>query len=72
MRTGKLLKFQRPGGDVQAYLYREGALTKAALYVLTAERRKENDPIHTITGASVIGVEAEVRRWVESHFPKKR
>jgi len=72
MRTGKLLKFQRPGGEIQAYLYREGALTKATLYLLTAERRRENDPVHTITGASDLGVEAEVRKWVEAHFPKNR
>ena len=72
MRTGKLLKFQRPGGDIQAYLYREGSVAKAAVYVRSAQPTLGTDPVHTITGASEIGVEAEVRKWVESHFPKDR
>jgi hypothetical protein len=72
MRTGKLLKFQRPGGDIQAYLYREGSVAKAAVYVRSAQPTLGADPVHTISGASELGVEAEVRKWVESHFPKER
>ena len=32
MKTGRLLKFPRPGGDVHAYLYQDGPLVRASLY----------------------------------------
>jgi hypothetical protein len=69
MKTGRLLKFHRPGGDVHAYLYREGGQFRAAVYVMSAES-SGRDPVHRIAGASETRVEAAVRTWVESHFPR--
>jgi hypothetical protein len=66
MKTGRLLKFQRPAGEVQAYLYREGGLVKASIYAPTAE----GQPVHSVSGASEAAVEGEVRAWVDAHFPK--
>ena len=70
MKTGKLLKFQRPAGEVQAYVYREGELVKASVYVLPAQGLPAREPALTASGASEAGVEAEVRAWVDAHFPK--
>jgi hypothetical protein len=70
MKTGKLLKFQRPAGEVQAYVYREGALVKASVYVLSAQGLPARQPAHTASGSSEAGVEAEVRAWVDANFPK--
>ena len=47
MKTGKLMKFPREGGDVQAYLYRDANLFRASLYV-TAQGARTREPIHTI------------------------
>ena len=69
MKTGRLLKFHRPGGDVHAYLYREEGQFRAALYLMTAEASGRG-PVHRITGASETRVEEAVRTWVESHFPR--
>ncbi len=68
MKTGKLLKFHRPGGDVHAYVYREGRGHRAALYV--PARQPGAEPVHVISGAGEEEVEAAVRAWVDRHFPK--
>ena len=34
MKTGRLLKFHRPGGDVHAYLYQEAGAVYASVYLL--------------------------------------
>jgi hypothetical protein len=68
MKTGRLLKFPRPGGDVHAYLYQDGPLVRASLYRLA--HGPERAPVHEIAGQSDEEVEAVVRAWVERHFPK--
>lgn len=70
MKTGRLLKFQRPGGDVHAYFYLQGEQVRAALYLMRPGRDRE--PVQEITGPSDEGVEAEVRAWVETHYPRPR
>lgn len=70
MKTGRLLKFHRPGGDVQAYLYREAGLFRASVFVLGPTGRGDV-PLETLTGATEAGVERDLRAWVETHFPAK-
>jgi hypothetical protein len=68
VKTGRLLKFHRPGGDVQAYLYQEGGVFRASVFVLGPSGRKD-EPLQILTGPSESAVESELRAWVESHFP---
>jgi hypothetical protein len=68
MKTGRLLKFHRPDGDVHAYLYLEGDGARAVLYRLGPENQR--GPVHEIRGASPDEVETAVRTWVETHFPR--
>jgi hypothetical protein len=68
MKTGRLLKFHRPGGDVHAYLYQEGDAARAVLYLLAPGRPR--GPLHEIRGASADEVEAAVRAWIEAHYPR--
>ncbi len=69
MKTGRLLKLPRPGGEVHVYLYQDGPEMKAAVYALGGEARSQ-DPIHVVSGATEAVVEAEARSWVDAHFPK--
>jgi hypothetical protein len=69
MKSGRLLKFHRPGGDVHVYLYHEGGEVRAALYVMGAGG-DEGSPVHTVAGPSEERVEADARAWVEARFPK--
>jgi hypothetical protein len=71
MKTGKLLKFQRLGVDIQAYFYREDDQVRACLYVLAGDA-PDQEPAHVIAGATEDRVEAEVRAWIESHYPRAR
>jgi hypothetical protein len=66
MKTGRLLKFHRPGGDVQAYLYQEGELVRATVYLVAHDEA----PVHEVSGASGNEVEAAVRAWIDTRFPK--
>ena len=68
MKTGRLLKFQRPGGDVQAYLYQEAGVFRASVFVIGPSGRKD-EPLQILTGPSESAVEHELRAWVEAHFP---
>ena len=68
MKTGRLLKFQRPGGEVHAYFYSEGEQVRATLYLM--EPGRDRAPVQEIAGASDEGVEAEVRAWLEAHYPR--
>ena len=68
MKTGRLLKFHRPGGDVQAYLYQEAGVFRATVFVLGPSGRKD-EPLQILTGPSESAVERELRAWVEAHFP---
>jgi hypothetical protein len=69
VKTGRLLKFHRPGGDVQAYLYREGGLFRASVFVVGPKGQRDN-PLQTLTGETEAGVERDLRAWVEKNFPR--
>ena len=69
MKTGRLLKFHRPGADVHAYLYQEVDEMRAVIFLMSSADTR--DPVHRITGATGDEVEAEVRAWVESHYPRE-
>jgi len=69
VKTGRLLKFQRPGGDVQAYLYQEEGVFRASVFVLGPSGRKD-EPVHILSGPSESAVERDLRAWVEVHFPR--
>jgi hypothetical protein len=71
MKTGRLLKFRRPGGEVHAYLYKEEGQYRAALYLLSGER-EDGSPLQTLSGPVESGVEQDVRAWVDAHFPTGR
>ncbi len=66
MKTGRLLKFHRPGADVQAYLYQEGDLVRAAVYLLAHDEA----PVYEACAANEDAVEAAVRSWIDSRFPR--
>ena len=74
MKTGRLLKFRRPGGDIHAYLYLEADAVRAALYLFTPGPAHAADraPVHEIRGTSPEAVEAEVRAWIDAHYPRAR
>jgi hypothetical protein len=69
MKTGRLLKLPRPGGELHVYLYQDGPEMKAAVYALGGEARSQ-EPIHLVSGATEAGVETQARAWVDAHFPK--
>ncbi len=68
MKTGRLLKFHRPGGDVHAYLYQEANGVRASVYRLAPGQ--ERSPVHEIRGATTEEVESAVRAWIEARFPR--
>jgi hypothetical protein len=68
MKTGRLLKFHRPGGDVHAYLYLEGETARAVIYLLAPGQ--DRGPVHEIRGASADEVEDEVRAWIDTRYPR--
>jgi hypothetical protein len=68
VKTGRLLKFHRPGGDVQAYLYQESGVFRASVYVL-GDHSRGGQPVETLSGPSEAAVERELRAWVAAHFP---
>ncbi len=69
MKTGKLLKFHRPGGEIQAYVYDDGGVARANLYLL-APGNRPGAPVHRFSAPSVAQVEEELRAWVDAHFPR--
>ena len=69
MKTGKLLKFHRPGGDIQAYVYDDEGVARANLYLLSPGRRP-GEPLHRVSAGSVAEVEEELRAWVDRHYPR--
>jgi hypothetical protein len=69
MKTGRLLKFPRPRGDVHAYIYRDGASFSAAVYLLSPGRGG-TEPVHSVSGPTEAAVEASVREWVDTHYPR--
>jgi hypothetical protein len=70
MKTGRLLKFHRPGGDLHAYLYREAEAVRAVLYLFSPGRDDDRGPVHEIRGSSSEAVEAELRAWIDAHYPR--
>jgi hypothetical protein len=70
MKTGRLLKFHRPGADVQAYVYRDGNAYHAAVYVAVAGKGLAPREAESFSGVTEAGVESDVRAWVERNYPK--
>jgi hypothetical protein len=68
VKTGRLLKFQRPGGDVQAYLYQEDGIFRASVFVLSPSP-SGGDAQATLTGKTEADVESALRAWIEEHYP---
>jgi hypothetical protein len=68
MKTGRLLKFHRPGGDVHAYLYVEGEAASAVVYLLAPGH--DRGPVHEVHGSSADEVESEVRAWIDARYPR--
>ena len=71
MKTGKLMKFSRAAGDIQAYLYRDADLFRASLYLLAGGVRSHG-PVHTLVDANEDALLAGVRAWVQEHYPRPR
>jgi hypothetical protein len=69
MKTGKLMKFPRQAGDVQAYMYQEAGLYRASLYVLSGGVRSR-EPVQTFEDTDEATVLAEVRAWIAAHYPR--
>jgi hypothetical protein len=69
VKTGRLLKFQRPGGDVHAYVYREGGEFRASIFILAPGRARQ-EPLTTLSGPSEPELEEQLRAWVEDRYPK--
>jgi YD repeat-containing protein len=68
VKTGKLIKFHRPDGDVHAYMYREEGHVRASVFVLSG-RSAAREPLARLTGATEEDVERELRAWVDKKFP---
>jgi len=71
MKTGKLMKFKHPTGDVQAYLYRDADQFRASLYLLSRGVRS-HEPVHTLADDNEDALVADVRAWVQEHYPRPR
>ena len=73
MKTGRLLKFHRPGGDLHAYLYLDADAVRAVLYLFAPGPEHANrTPVHEVRGATSEAVETEVRAWIDAHYPRAR
>jgi hypothetical protein len=68
VKTGRLLKFHRPGGEVQAYLYEEAGGYRASVYLMSAGSGRA--PLHVLSASDPESLEASLREWVEARFPK--
>lgn len=55
---------------MHVYLYREGALYRASIYRMSAERGHETEPLQRFAAESEAEVEASARAFVEARFPK--
>lgn len=69
MKTGRLLKFQRAGAEIHAYLYQDEGVFKAAVYVRPGGAERE--PSHVVSGSDPAQVERELRAWIEARFPRQ-
>ena len=70
MKTGRLMKFHRPGGEIHAYLYREGAGFRASVYRMSADRGVPGEPLHRREAPREDELEVAVRAYVDATFPK--
>lgn len=70
MKTGRLLKFHRPKGEVHAYLYRDGQVFRASVYLMSPEKGAPSQPLERIEAASEADLERAVRAYVDERFPK--
>jgi hypothetical protein len=71
MKTGRLIKFQRPGGDVHVYVYREANEFRASIFMLAPGQARQ-EPLETLSGPSETELEARLRAWVDERYPKAR
>ncbi len=55
---------------MHVYLYREGALYRASIYLMSADRGHETEPLQRFAAESEAEVEASARAFVEARFPK--
>ena len=72
MKTGRLLKFRGPEGEVQAYLYREAQRHYATIYLSSPDPESDEASSFTLSGADELEVEQAVRRWVAERRPQAR
>ena len=70
MKTGRLVKFHRPGGEVHAYFYLDEGMAKAALYVRVPEGPEGHVADVELRAPTGEALDAEVRAWVDAHFPR--
>ena len=68
MKTGRLLKFRRPGARLQAYLYREQGSWRAAVYDLMSAAET---PVHTVQADAEAEAERLVREYIDSLYPAR-
>lgn len=72
MKTGRLLKFQREGAELHAYLFREdGGAFAAVVYVFSGPGEDPQRAVHRAAGPDEAAVEAEVRAWIDARYPRR-
>ena len=71
MKTGRLIKFQRPGAAVHADVYREGNEFYASIFLLAPGKFRQ-EPMATLKGPSEAELETRLRAWVEEKYPRGR
>jgi hypothetical protein len=70
MKTGRLLKFRRGGAEIHAYVYQDGRISRAALYVSGPGRLSHGQPDHELSAPTEAEVEAAVHAWIDEHHPR--
>ncbi len=70
MKTGRLLKFHRASAEIHAYLYRDGGSFCAAVYVMSHDAARENQPVQSLSGPSEHDVETAAREWIDARYPR--
>jgi hypothetical protein len=70
VKTGRLLKFHRPGGELHAYLYRDGAGFRASIYRMAADKAANSETVSRLEAPTEDGLEALVRAFVDERYPR--
>lgn len=70
MKTGRLLKFRRGDAEIHAYVYRDGRLMHAAIYVMGPGAPSHRQPDHELSAPTEAEVESAVHSWVDAHHPR--